>query len=329
MIRLTRSLGFIAAVLLAGPVLGQIQISLRSNTSVQSNQVVLGDIADISGNPLEMRSKLARLDVGVLRPNSDRLTIRQSLVGIRLRLAGWSAEEFIVTGADQAVVTRRRPEPLTDVAIESAAKLTMQGTLNVGPEEVRVLLASPFMGAVPRSLQQDDSLSVKVLPPLSARAGSLSLTVQIWRDSRLVYSRSGRFDVLRRQQVVVTRTSLPHDHTITERDVHAETRFLASPVDQLDPSQVVGRRVRSAVAAGEIVEVRDLRPAGRTDRDQLVKVRDNVQVTAVNGRLKVKLTSAQALQSGRHGDTIRVRNLRSNEVLTGRVTSAGHVEIRL
>ncbi|MEO2030913.1 MAG: flagellar basal body P-ring formation chaperone FlgA [Planctomycetaceae bacterium] len=320
---------FVFAVSVAVPAGARIQIELRPDAAVESSEIRLGDIADIRGAAPRSVSTLQKLDIARLRVGQDSLSIRLSRVAIRLQLAGWSLQDFQVTGAPTVVVTRRIPEPVTDTAIEAAALDTMRKTFNVPSEELRVRLTSPFMTSLPRALQQDESLRLEVLPPLSSRIGAVPLIVRLLRDSRLVNSRTGRFEVLRLQKVAVTRTSMPRGHVIDDRDFQMESRFLAAPADQLDESQVVGSQVRTSLSAGAMISLRDLQPATKRQEVQIVRSRDNVQVTAFSGGFKVQLTAAQALQSGRRGDTIRVKNLKSNEILTGRVTGPGQIEIRL
>ncbi len=317
------------AVLPAVPAAAQVKIALRPRAAVESENVRLGDVAEITGSTSETRSALRQLDIGSFEPDTDSLTIRQSLIAIHLRLAGWPVNRIEFTGASQVVVTPEKPQPLSDIAIEAAAAETMQLTLNLSEDDIRVQLISPFMQTLPSAVQRDKSLTVKVLPPLNARIGTVPLTVQLWRGNRLVHSRTGRFDALRRHQVVVSRTSLPRGHTITEEDVQAELRFLAAPADQLDPSRIIGRQLRTNVPVGSILQLKNLQAPQQPRQEQIIRARDSVQITAVSGRLRVKLTAAEALQSGRLGDTIRVRNLKSSEIISGRITAPGQVEIRL
>lgn len=324
-----RLFSLMTAVLLAAPAMAQVRIELRADAAVRTDEILLGDVADISGGTAQARAQLSSVNVAMFRKDEPTRTIRQSLIAIHLQLAGWSADSFQLTGPGTVRVSRSGPERLSDMTIEAAAAATIQAALNLPAEDLRVRLSSPFTTSLPGVLQKDEHLTVKVLPPLSSRLGGVPLTVQLWQGSRLVHSRAGRFEVYRRHQVVVSRTSLPRNHIITDEDVQAEVRFLATPADQFQLHQVVGQKVRTNVPAAAIISRRHLQPAAAPQKEQIIRQRDNVQVTAVNGRLKVKLTSAQALQSGRKGDTIRVRNLKSNEVLTGKVTAPGHVEIRL
>lgn len=61
----------------------------------------------------------------------------------------------------------------------------------------------------------------------------------------------------------------------------------------------------------------------------VVRPRDSVRLIVRGTGLRVSIPAAEALQSGRVGDTIRVKNPRSGRVVAGRITSAGEVEIEL
>lgn len=58
----------------------------------------------------------------------------------------------------------------------------------------------------------------------------------------------------------------------------------------------------------------------------LVKSRDRVKMVAMVGATWI-VAAGEALQDGRRGETIRVRNVDSNKVINGRVAAAGLVEV--
>jgi flagella basal body P-ring formation protein FlgA len=324
-----RHILFSIALLTANSAFGQVQVELREEVQTDHNAIQLSDIARVHVADQELRQQLNTLDMGMLHADKPTLLIGRPRVAIRLRLAGLDASEFQITGAVKSVVRRRTPQIVTDSAIESAAVPTMEAALGVPASHLRVRLNSPMMTTLPTHIQEETGLRVEVQSPLNARIGTVSLTVRLWRDAQLVFSRSGRFDVFQKQHVAVTRTSLPRGHIIDARDVQFTDRFLATAADQLAESQVIGRQVRNALPAGKMIDLRDLLAAPTPKQEQLVKTRDSVSVTAISGSLRVKLTAAEALQAGKAGDMIRIRNLKSNEIITGRVTGAGQVEIRL
>jgi len=76
--------------------------------------------------------------------------------------------------------------------------------------------------------------------------------------------------------------------------------------------EVIGRIPRRAVRAGLPVLRSDLADAFQVERG------DTVEVTAVSGAAQLEL-EAQAEASGRQGDVISLRNLRSGKVFRARI----------
>jgi hypothetical protein len=69
--------------------------------------------------------------------------------------------------------------------------------------------------------------------------------------------------------------------------------------------------------------------AKKKEEPIVIRPRDVVRLSVRGQGLTVSIPAAEALQSGRVGDSIRVRNPRSGRIVAGRVVSAGEVEIEL
>ena len=78
---------------------------------------------------------------------------------------------------------------------------------------------------------------------------------------------------------------------------------------------------------GELVNGQDLAAAKVDKLPVVVRPRDTVRLVARKGGLTVIISAAESLQQGSVGDLIRVRNLQSNRVITGRVASREEVTI--
>ena len=155
------------------------------------------------------------------------------------------------------------------------------------------------------------------------------MRVRLWKGEDVVTTRVVRFRVLKRQRVVVTRVSLQRDSIIEEGDVQFENRFLSTVADEPKEADVYGQRVRTLVPAGKILSLRDLRTPVQKRNGYVIQARDSVRVTAVGNGLKIRLAKAEALESGRVGETIRMRNSVSNKEIFGRVVEAGEVVINM
>ena len=81
--------------------------------------------------------------------------------------------------------------------------------------------------------------------------------------------------------------------------------------------ELVGRVAATSLRTGTWLQRRHVRrPTVQTSPD--VRARDQVRVVAARGALTVALSGGVALESGRVGDSIRVRNPSSGQILTAR-----------
>lgn len=87
-----------------------------------------------------------------------------------------------------------------------------------------------------------------------------------------------------------------------------------------DPDQVIGMEVRQSLNAGAVVGQRSVRAARLVARGQ------SLVIEASNGSIAVNMTG-EALQDGREGQRIRVRNRSSQRVIEARVVAEGRVRV--
>lgn len=333
-IRLVCSLLFIAG--LTAPreaAAAELVVQLRSEVSVTEQMVLLRDVAKITHRDPRKAAEAGELELAFIEDDArdQPLEISLSSVRILLVLEGWSNQQIQVVGAETAVVRFHERKLLTDPDVESAALNTMQNVMEIPAADIQVRLVNGFVEGLPSHIRQMDGVRVEVLPPLVDGPGQISMNVRLWHDDDLLVTRIARFDVLRRFRVAVARSLLRRDTAIDGDSVQFERRFMAVRVDEPADDEVIGRRPRSDIKAGEIISMSSLGAVVIKPRPILIKARDSVRVIAKSGQIQVTLQAAEALQSGREGDLIQVRNPdpQSKKVIVGRVTAAGEVEVRL
>ena len=84
---------------------------------------------------------------------------------------------------------------------------------------------------------------------------------------------------------------------------------------------VIGKEVRSTVREGRAIRFSDLRAPILVERNQIVDIVYRSGTLVIRGE-------GRALRHGGSGERIRVMNLDSRIVVTGRVTPSGQVEVR-
>lgn len=162
---------------------------------------------------------------------------------------------------------------------------------------------------------------------LSARRGQsfvgwVPVTVALRSQGRELKRGVVTVRVSAEERVLVATRSLRSGETLRGADLAYELRDLADVPDggMKDPGQLVGRRVKRFVSAGDPVALDWTEPVPRIRRGQNVKLRLH------RGPLRIE-TTGRARQDGFEGDWIRVVNTSSRRELLGRVGRDGVVHV--
>ena len=126
------------------------------------------------------------------------------------------------------------------------------------------------------------------------------------------------------QPALVAARNLQRGELIAEGDFSVEMRSLpASSGDVFSqPNQALGLEVKRTIAVGDVINAR------RVTQPVIVKRGDKVTISAKTGGIAV-VTQGTALNNGKKGQQIKVRNSKSERVVSARVSARGQVEIIL
>lgn len=220
---------------------------------------------------------------------------------------------------------------VTDLSLERAIRDELARQFGMIPDDLQVRLLQSVINAS-QNLKGVENPVVQVTAPAQFPYGRSSLLIRILDGQRIAMMQSVTVDVRLRQTMLMTRRPIATGAEIEESMLKEEIRFTDRQSDQLTADDVVGMIAARSFRANEMVTWNQLRAASTATLAQspdLVKAREAVQVIAKRKGMTIVIPSAEALQSGRKGQLIRVRNLRSNKVISARVLSAGTVEIVL
>lgn len=119
-------------------------------------------------------------------------------------------------------------------------------------------------------------------------------------------------------ELPVAAAALPAGRVLADDDVVLERHAVSgSPLAAAEDA--VGRVARRSIAAGQVLTARLL------DEPLLVRRGETVQIRARRDAVEV-VVPGQALDAGRRGQTIRVRNAGNGTVIRARVVETGQVE---
>jgi len=124
--------------------------------------------------------------------------------------------------------------------------------------------------------------------------------------------------------VVVLKRNLSNKTILSEKDLALELKPLSRlPQDAvLDKNSVLGKELRMSLKAGTVLRYSHIQRPVIIKRNQVIYI-------VARGRNFVVKAKGIALQDGREGGRIKVRNISSKKILWGKVVSPEEVEVIL
>lgn len=306
-----------------GTVLGaradEVVIALRPEVLLSGPRMTLADVAEVSAADAAVRRAFGAVVLG--RAPMAGYVERRSRAELDMALRGQALS------SGQTIVWRGAP----GVTVRSLTQQLDQARLL---ELARQRLREAFGGA---DVELDASLAAP-LPELVAPAGALQYRARLADASRLRPRMAVWIDVIAdgavyrsvvvplavtaRRGVYLARRALPAGSTATADDFVEARQDIADLADvALAPGALPhGGRVRQALAAGQVVTLRQMAPADMVLRGDRVRLVISAAGIAIE-------TSALAQADAVVGQRVQVRPERSNELVTARVIAPDLVSL--
>lgn len=292
-------------------------INLLPNALVEHAVVRLADIASIEGNNPNLVKQLRELAVTDLAQIGAGEYVKKTRIDYLLLLSGIDDSKVQITG-DTSTVMRTGMRTVDDrvtfaVAAEFARKL------GVPQSDIKVQLTRPL--AKYERVLRLRNVELRAFPIRTARLGSNAIRMGIYGDNRLVQTFSAPVDVGILRNVPVTKRIITRDMKLSADDYEWK-RLAIRELDYLPKdTDLVDRQLTVRLNPGDVIRPGHIRKQSAVKQPFVVNKRDNVKVIAQKGKLRVTLGGAVALDRGRVGDTIRLKNPTSEKVLTAKLIS--------
>ena len=307
--------------------------------------LTIGESILISATQIKFRLQVAGIE-------ADRISIHGTGVEITARDAKSLRESEQVTGAGavsspsqnskQTSATAlpspkaRRSLDLNAAAVEEgslereiiqAAQSCILGKLPWPADTVDIRLAQPVPADVRQAGLAEGYECTADLKSSGPAVGRVQVRVVAEAPNKTTYDVPVVLDVRHFDKVVVTSRSFERGHVITPADLYVDRQDVTDLTEYCSsPDEMIGLTLKRSIRALQVVRMNDLDAAKQTESLVLIKRRDQVKMIARVGSVSVSATG-EALQDGRLGETIRLRNLESNATIQGRVARPGEVEI--
>jgi len=285
---------FLAAVL----AFGEVRIVLKPSAS---KALRLQDVAAIEApDPLGTYLASIRIDPSY---RSDGLLTKEELYHI-LRKNFVDTDAIEVVGGPVAL----RSKPLAPARLEEAIRSYVKDRYDdLQIARISMKRFSPMPPGTYRIRIRESS----------ATFGHLYLKASIFEGDRLLESVPVTVKVIRFANRVVAKRDIPKGKVIAPEDLETKRmRRYSSMESNLGVEEVVGSVARRVIQKGTLIRPSMLEPRYE------VKRKDRVRVLYQKGAIRIEIVGV-ALDNGKKGDIIRVKNLSSGKVLRCKVLSRG------
>ena len=302
----------------AGSVLGRpaVRVYLPRTHRAKQGPLTLGAIAVIRAEDVDLRNRAAAVAMGRSPLPSERIVIdRRTILG-RLAASGISRRKVRLTGAERITI-KGDEKVIPAQTILGKAKAYLKQN-RPGPAGCGWALARKV---APLVIDADEKAQLEVRPAKSSRPGHVVLEVAAVSGKQTLSAREVLFKLTFLHPVAVTTKAIPAGGLITPENTEIRTVSRDRPAES-KWAPPFGMEAARALKANVPLTGPLLRP-----RRLAVVVGRNQPVTMTIRRPGFVVSGkALALQDGRPGDFIKVRNTRSQRIVVAKVSYDGTVE---
>jgi flagella basal body P-ring formation protein FlgA len=281
-------------------------VSVRTVSTVKGPDFTLADIAEVGGAQPERVKYLKGLRLGEAAEPGKEIFLTPQLLESRLLAtrADFSAITWSVPASFKVITSSQRVQGklLADLA---------QGLMNQAAQGTTVRLVE-----IPADIEVPLG-KLELTPELVGSAhfnGLTTVQVTVRADGVNFAKIPVQFEVKRFLPVVVVAENLNAGEILSPRSIRLETMDVGKMQAGYltDIQKAIGLQARYAITPGTILHERAL------SRPILVKQGEMVRIAARIGEIEVS-ANGLAMSRGAAGDLIRVQNLTTKRMLTGRV----------
>ncbi len=303
-------------------------VSLKPTASVGKQLVLIRDIAALRGGDDFVRERIRRVDISDTPAAGSSEQISRKRVEIRLLLAGIAHDDFVVDGAERVTVTLGSGG-VGDAAVVDAIRASLSQQLSIDPKDVEVRIVQPIVQTLLSPETKLEDIELKPYLPLNPRPGKLRVKVGVFVKGSLTHTFSVLLDLTLYQTVPIATRVIARREEFNKENIQFERRAVSQQLRRSIATEVLGKKAKRRIQPQEIIRVLDIAEPVTESNSVLIKPRDFVRMVVRKGSLTAVVPAGEALQQGRLGDLIRLRNPQSKKIVIGRVVSRGEVEIVL
>ena len=295
-----------------------ISIKLRSAADVTGGKVSLGDIADISGGNDDVIEMLSEITVcHSLAPGARKALLPRDIETELLRNR-INLRYVRINGESQVIVSHKS----TNVTSEELKEVVLDYVYEHMPWEKDEVVIE-LTRVLPAVSLPDKSVEYSVTRVSGSKyVGFSQFVLRIFSNGELKHRFVVGVNIRVFKDVVVSSRQLGRRSIIRNGDIEVQKRELkdTNKTPFLSVSEIVGKRLKTSIPANRILYQSSVEEAPLITRDQYVTIRGKMGAVCVT-------TRGRAIEEGKSGEFIQVKNLASGKIVIAKVTSPEIVDI--
>jgi flagella basal body P-ring formation protein FlgA len=318
--RMMKTILPILALLLLNPVrvLAEpaLKIYLPRTAKVTADALTLKDVAILRGQDESLAVKAGAVAMGRSPFSKEQLTLDQRTVLSRLASEGIAAEKVEITGAQQVIVSRDEKAIAGGELVQAA--LSLLEAQQPPPAGARwQCTGEPKEVMSPRLAEA--KLNAKLLSG-SVQEGQARLSVSVDAAGKSLASAELAFKLAYTVRRLVAAEEIASGSAVTPQNTRIETVLADKPADS-QFGGLYGRVAAGRIAKGAVVTASALK---ETKPATVVK-RNDVVIMKIDGAGFSLTGVGKAMEDGKVGDCIKVKNVQTERVVAAKVAADGSV----
>jgi len=298
-----------------------VEIEMRPTATVASGNIMLQEVAKVSGVNAKTSTRLAKLSLGSTPLPGDVRPITRRTIAICLRREGilsaditWKGPEYCIVKIHTVTIPARTIVKAGENYLRSLPQLQHDG--------VKI---------TPENMPKDKDLPAgDVAPTLTASAdavnnpwGRIAVYVKMARNGKIIGNSVVTFKVSSKITAVHATTAIMPAETITAKMVRLQERTLG-PADTgkryvTRKEDIIGKKARQMINANDPFEMTQVIDPFAVQAGEHITIRIHSKTLEITAE-------AVCLNDGHVGDQVSVRVLLSGKTISCRVSDVGRVE---
>jgi flagella basal body P-ring formation protein FlgA len=297
-----------------------VKIYLPRNATVGGGTMQLGALALVQCEDSAIAAKASAVEMGRPPQPGETLVLNRAAIVSRLASCGIVASSVRFSGADAVSVVIRQATVTAEQLVRAADEFVAANAPN--RDSVHWQCKSPPSEVV-LGLPQDIQLRSRIVKEGSS-ISSLKVEVAVLSDGETVGTRELFYKPMFVCRRAVAKQNILAGAAMTEANVSIETAESDTrPTDESLP--ILGSSALRTIQAGEVILASQTTAKRPNPKDVLVHNNQPVAIRLSGSGFTLSALGT-ALQDGRVGEIVKVRNVDSQRIINARVTPDGNVE---